>query len=142
MEKFKFLDIATADIAFEAYGKSLNELFENSALATFEVMSDTKKIKQKIKRTFSVGGNSVENLLFDFLSELIYLKDADKVVFSKFMVKVNGKGNSWKASASAHGDNIKSAKQNLKLDVKAVTLHMFKIEKTKNGYKAFVLLDI
>ena len=58
MEKYKFLeDIAIADIAYEAYGKDLNELFENAALAIFEFSADIKTIEAIFAFFNIVAGN-------------------------------------------------------------------------------------
>ena len=85
--KYRFID-HTADVMFEAFGSSLSKVFENAALATFEVQCDLKKVDKKIKKKIKLKNENVENLLFDFLEELIYLKDAKYLVFSKFAVKV------------------------------------------------------
>ena len=68
--KYKFLeDVAIADIAFDAYGNNLNELFENSALALFDTMCNLRKVKPKIKKTIELKNNNVQDLLFDFISK-------------------------------------------------------------------------
>ena len=83
--KFEYLeDVAIADIAFKAQGKDMNELFENAALATAETMMDTKSIKQKLVKEISLNEEDIEQLLFSFLSEIIYLKDAELHYFLKF----------------------------------------------------------
>ena len=140
MEKFKFLeDIATADVAFEAYGKNLAELFENAGLALFETMVETKRVRPVSSLQLAIANTSVEDLLFDFLSELIFLKDSRGMVFGRFRVKISGKYN---LEGEVFGEGIDPGRHRLKVDVKAVTLHRFKIEKTKEGYKAKVVLDI
>ncbi|MEK6922189.1 MAG: archease, partial [Nanoarchaeota archaeon] len=53
MKKYNFFD-HTADVMFEAYGKTLNELFENAALATQETQVDLKDVKGKIKRKINL----------------------------------------------------------------------------------------
>ncbi|MEK6826460.1 MAG: archease, partial [Nanoarchaeota archaeon] len=85
MKKYKFFD-HTADVMFEAYGKTLNELFENAALATQETQVDLKDVKGKIKRKINLKNKSIEMLLFDFLQELIFLKDSQYSLFSKFKI--------------------------------------------------------
>ena len=136
-KKYKFID-HTADVMFEAYGKSLSKVFENSALATFEVQCDLKKVKRKIKKKIKLKNEDNEKLLFDFLEELIYLKDAKYLLFNKFKVKIKD----GKLEADAEGEKINPKKHELKTDVKAVTLHHFSLKKTKEGYKAKVILDI
>ena len=79
--KFKVLeDVAIADIAFEAYGKNLNELFENSALAIFEESADLNKVEGKEKKSVKIEADNIENLLFDFLSELLFIKNCLLVI--------------------------------------------------------------
>lgn len=139
---YKFLeDIAIADVAFEAGGKDLKELFESAALATFEVMVDTKKVKHKIKRKIVLDNEDLNGLLYDFLSELVYLKDTYGLVFSKFNVNIK-ENKIYKLKAEVVGDKIDYKKQELRSDVKAVTLYRFKVEKVRNKYKAMIVLDI
>ena len=137
--KFKYLaDVAIADIAFEAYGKTLNEVFENSAYAFFDMTCNPKTIKSKIKKTINLKDKDEKNLLYNFLSELVFLKDSKQLIFSK--VKVVIKDN--KLKATLYGDKIDYEKQELRNDIKAVTFHQFNLEKTKSGYKTRVVVDI
>ena len=141
--RYKFLD-HTADVMFEAYGKNLNEVFENAALAVFEVQCDLRKIKNKVKKKIKLRGENVGDLLFDFLGELIYLKDAKYLVFSKFKVSVKKEKekNRFELEAVAFGEKINPEKHGLKTDVKAITLHEFFLKKIRNGWKCRVVLDI
>jgi|TARA_Y100000031_G_scaffold64158_1_gene71995 SHS2 domain-containing protein len=135
--KFKYLeDVATADIAFEAEGKNLNELFENAAFATAETIVDTKTVKQKILKTIKIEEEDLEHMLFSFLSEIVYLKDAESLIFSKFEVQIDKN----KLTAKMFGSKINNDMDFVN-DVKAVTMHMLKIEKKKK-YFATVVLDI
>ena len=137
--KYKFLD-HTADIMFEAHGNSLNKLFENAALAAEETMVNLKQIKPKIKKEISLENENLEDLLFDFLSELIYLKDAELLLFSKIKVNIKNK-ECYKLKAELLGEKLTS-KHEQKADIKAVTYHKFEIKKLKNKYIARVILDI
>lgn len=137
--RFKYLaDIAIADIAFEAYGRTLNEVFENSAYAFFDMTCNPKTIKQKIKKQIKIKAENEKDLLYNFLSELIFLKDSKQLIFSK--VKVIIKNN--KLKAALFGDKIDYEKQELRNDIKAITFYQFNLEKTKNGYKSMVVVDI
>ncbi len=141
-KKYKFLeDVAIADIAYEAYGKDLNELFENAAMAIFELSANLKTIQAKKKLEIELENEKIENLLYDFLSEILFLKDSKYMVFKK--VKVSIKENKkYQLKAIIEGDTINPQKQQLENDIKAVTMHMFKIEKIENGYKATIVVDI
>lgn len=143
--KFRFLeDIATADVAFEAYGKTINELFENCGLAVEETMVDTGTISKskKQKAKIQIKNQNLENLLYDFLSELVFLKDRDGLLFSKTKVKINLVSNIYHLSSNLSGEPIDPSRHHLRADVKAVTKHLFALEKEKEGYKATVILDI
>ncbi len=139
---YRFLeDIATGDAAFEAEGSTLEELFREAAIATFEVMVDTESVEPKITREVELKNEAVDNLLFDWLSELIYLKDAEAVLFCKFNVNIK-KNDTYELKASASGENIDQQKHSLRSDVKAVTYHMFEVKKTEENWTARVILDI
>ncbi len=141
--KFNFLEkLVTADIAFEAFGKNLNELFQNSALALNETMVDTKTVSAKIKKVFKLQNAELNNLLVDFLNEIIYYKDADSMIFSKFKVKVEQKDKLWKLTAEISGDKIDWKKHKLLADAKAATWHMFELQKKGKGWRAQVVIDI
>ncbi len=139
---YKFLeDIATADAAFEALGSTPEELFTEAALATFEVMADTGSIEPVIAKTIELENESMDGLLFDWLSELVYLKDAESMLFCKFDVSIN-KNEAYKLRATAWGENISREKHILRSDVKAVTFHMFEVKKIGDTWMARVVLDI
>ena len=142
MQKYRFLeDIAIADIAYESYGKDLNELFENSALAIFDLSADIKTIEPNQKIELELDNEKLDNLLYDFLSEILFLKDSKYMVFKKVEVSIR-EGHPNKLKAVLHGDTINSEKQHLENDIKAVTMHMFELKKVNNGYKARIVLDI
>ncbi len=138
--KYKFLD-HTADVMFEAYGSSLNKLFENSALATEETMVNLSQIKPKIKKQVELENKDIEHLLFDFIAELIYFKDAELLLFSKIKASIKKQKEVYKLKAILEGEKLTS-KHEQKVDVKAVTYHKFEIKKLKAKYVARVILDI
>lgn len=142
MQQFRFLsDIAISDICFEAYGKSLNQLFENSALALEEVMVETKSIEVQETRKLAVNAESLPDLLFRFLEELVFLKDTQQLLVKRAIVHaVNAKQK--KLVAQLAGSQIDPVKQHLRTDVKAITYHMFNLEKSDKGWTARVVVDV
>ena len=139
---FRFLpNIAIADVAFEARAPTLNELFEIAAQAAFEVMAKTSTIKPTITKELSLTASTLENLLYDFLSEIIFLKDTESLVFCEAKVAVK-EGKDFTLKATLKGDAIDHERQELGNDVKAVTMHMFEVKKEKDAWKARVVLDI
>lgn len=140
MKGFKFIDITTADVAFEAYGKNLSELFANSALAMFEVMINTKQVKPKIKKEVKVSGNDLHSLMFNWLNELLIFYGAENLAFSKFEVKIDEKNLELKARC--FGEKINPEKHETRTEVKSCTYHLMEIKKIKSKWKAQVILDI
>jgi SHS2 domain-containing protein len=142
MGKYKFLeDRAIADAAFEAQGESLAELFEACAQATFEVMAETKTVEPRNLEEIQLRSDDLEELLFNWLAELIYLKDLKVTVFCKYKIKIE-KPDGYKLRASVWGEPIDAEKHKVKVDVKAVTYHLLEVKKTDNKWTAKVILDI
>ena len=139
MKKFEFVDITTADVAFIAHGKDLNELFENSAIALFEVMVDTEKVEKKVKKTVEVEGDDLESMMFSWLNELLFLYGSEGLVFSLFKVSVDLKGK--KVKGECFGEYVNPEKHEVKTEVKAVTFHKLSVWKDEN-WNARVILDI
>lgn len=139
MKKFKFIDITTADVAFIAYGKSLNELFENAALAMFEEMINTSQVEPKEKIKISIEGVDLNSLLFRFLNELLVYVDSKGMAFSRFNVRVDEKN--FKLNAECFGEKI-TEKHETRTEVKAATYHGMKIEKKNGLWQVRVILDI
>jgi SHS2 domain-containing protein len=139
--KYKFFP-HTADTMFEAYADTVEELFVNAALATEEVMVATKDVKKKENHEIFLHSDSLENLLYDFLSELIFVKDTENLLFSKFEVVILHKNKKYELIAQCHGDFINKEKQELRDDAKAITMHEFEIKKEKDTWVAKVIVDI
>jgi SHS2 domain-containing protein len=135
-------DIAIADTAFTVRGKSIEELFKNAAIALISVMADISRIKPKIKKTFSKNASQLDLLLFDFLNEILFYKDTENLLFSQFSVAISKKGTVYHLKATLKGEGADSKKHSITIDIKAITMHMFKLEKTKGGYEARVVVDI
>lgn len=150
MRPFRFLPHSvTSDVAFEATGKTAEELFVNAAAATFSVMCDLTKVKPREERAINLKAETLEDLLFNFLSELIFLKDRDEMLFSKFTLNAHlstapylSREGRARLSAKILGERIDPSRHKLGVDVKAVTKHNFGIVREKNMYKAIVVLDI
>lgn len=139
-KKFEFFDV-TADAGFKSYGSTLEEAFENAALATFEVMTDTDSVKPKIKKEIEVKSEDEYALLYDWLSEFLVILDSEFLVFSKFDVKIEKKGEEYILKGTAWGEEFDPKKHESRAEVKAVTYHLMSIKKN-NGYLVQVILDI
>jgi SHS2 domain-containing protein len=81
-------------------------------------------------------------LLFDLLQEVIFLKDAERLLLRIPHVQVAAKDEIYFVKATAEGEPVDAERHHQRTDVKAVTLHDFSVERTESGWKARVLLDI
>ncbi|MBS3080000.1 archease [Candidatus Pacearchaeota archaeon] len=134
-KKFEFLE-HTGEIKFQAFGKTLNEAFENSILAISSFLSKEQKIKNKIIKKISVNGTDIKSLLYNFLDEMIYLFDAELFIPKNAEVTINGN----KLTAIIFGDKTLNYEG---LDyIKSVTYSDMIIEKNEKGYIIQVVLDV
>jgi SHS2 domain-containing protein len=141
---YKFLEeIGIADIAFEATGRDLPELFMAAADATMNVMIDNlDAIEPHETRHIELANDKLDMLLFDFLQELIYFKDAERLLLRVPEALIHENDGKFFLKAKTAGEPLDSARHHQRADVKAVTLHDFSVEKQDDGWKATVLLDI
>ncbi len=141
---FNFLEeMATADIAFEAWGENLEETFISAADATMNVMvEELNSIQPRERREFRLENDELDLLLFDLLQELIYYKDSEKLMLRIHQARVEGNAKPYVLEAVALGEKLDPERHHPRVDVKAVTLHHFRLEKTKRGWEALVILDI
>ena len=141
---YEFLeDVATADIAFRAWGQDLEETFIAAAEATMNVMvEELDSIQPRERREFKLENEALDMLLFNFLQELIYYKDAEKLLLRVNQVEIKGKDQHRILEAMTVGEKLDPNRHHTRVDVKAVTLHRFHLEKTDQGWKVFVILDI
>jgi SHS2 domain-containing protein len=136
-------DITVADTAFEAQGKTLEELFSSAALATTNVMvRNLQSIETKVEREVVIEAEDVEQLLYKFLQEIVYYKDAQMLLFGRYDVKIEILKGQYKVKARFYGEKLDMKKHDLIVDVKAVTMHKFEVRQTPKGWKARVVLDI
>jgi len=125
---------------FKAYGKTLEELVENSAEALFSVVCDIKKVKPEKSLIIEIESDDEKSLIHDWLSKLLTNIDTENMFFSKFKVLELKKENGFKMKVKCSGEAIR---QELILTIaKAVTNYKYSVEKTDKGWVATVVLDI
>jgi SHS2 domain-containing protein len=138
MEKeFEIVD-HTADVGIRAYGASMNQAFANAAKALFSLIAELDNVDEVLHRDIELVAPDQESLLVEWLNELIYIFDAENVIFKRFDIT---QLNSTRLKARGYGEKVDSSKHKLKIGVKAATYHMLKVDKT-NGCQVQVLFDI
>jgi len=135
--KYKFLQ-HTADMKFQAFGKSLEEAFSNAVYALKEVITKDK-IKPLVKRTINVKGKDNENLLYNFLEEFLFLLDSENFMISE-VDKIIINLEKLELTAVIYGDNIK--KYSAITDIKAITYNDMFIKQEKGKFIVQVVVDV
>ncbi|MFA4936442.1 MAG: archease [Candidatus Methanoperedens sp.] len=140
-KKYEYL-YHIADAKFRAYGSTMEESFENAALAMFNVMIDTKNLKPEQMRQIELTSSDIKMLLADWLSELLYLFEVDGIVFCEFkMDMIENTIEGATLSGRAWGEPIDLSHHNFDTQVKAVTLHELEVQQTDDGFWVQVVVD-
>jgi SHS2 domain-containing protein len=136
-KKFELID-HTADIGIAAYGADLKEAFANAAYALFSLMVDLDDVRECLCREARVTADNREDLLVEWLNELIYIFDVDNLLLKRFEItRLTDKS----LRADCFGEKIDPQRHRIKMGIKAATYHMLRVEEG-NGWRAQVLLDI
>ena len=140
--KFEFLE-HTADVYIRALGKTMEEAYENSALAMFEVMTDTDKVAQTQEQTLQVEAEDQYGLLYNWLEALLVKFETEGMLYSKFQI-VDWKETeeTFKFKAKVWGEKFDPQKHPQKVGVKAVTYHRMMIIREKDSVVLEFILDI
>jgi len=141
---YRYLEDATvADIAFEAWEDTPHKLFSTAANALMNGMIERlEKIENKQELKVELENDSLEMLLFNYLQEFIFYKDAKQLLLLPSGVNIEFKKNQYYVSSTLYGENIDYSKHDLLIDIKAVTLYRFTLEKRATNWYAYVLLDV
>ena len=140
--KFEFLE-HTADVYVAAHGKTLEEAFENAALAMFEVMTDTDKVSVTIEDNFVVEAEDEFALLYSWLEALLVNFETKNMLYSRFAIAgIEETDEGFRIKAAAWGEKFNAEKHPQKVGVKAVTYHRMEILKEFNKVTLEFILDI
>jgi len=141
---FRFLeDIALADAAFEVSADSPSELCALAGRAVIESLANPDTVGTRWRRNMSRQHDSLAGLLFDWLSDIVYWKDAAAVVYHDLTATVVEDAAGWRLTGTLIGDAIDPQRQELRADVKAVTKHLYTVEQLADRtWRARVVLDL
>jgi len=139
LKKFRFLE-HPADIKFKVWGKTIEKIFENSALALNDFLSKGQPIKDKVKKKFKIVGRGYDELLYKFIDGLIYLMDAENFILANAKVKIKQEKNRIELEAFVYGDKVQNYEN---LDhMKSATYSEMYIERIEGGWEAQAVVDV
>lgn len=135
MERYVLLD-HTADMMVRAFGETLEECFANAAFALFDQTVDLSGIGTSEETDIRVSGMDDEDRLYSFLSEMLYLEDADNIILKEFQVSFEGDD----VICHAKGETLDRTRHRIRAEIKAVTYHMMEID--RDTPSVTVLFDV
>jgi SHS2 domain-containing protein len=138
MQPFRVLE-HTADIGFEAFGATRQEVFANAARALMHLMVDLESIAPQETLSLRAEASDMPNLLVNWLSEILYRFDAEGWLLRDFEFEDL---TDHSLAARARGEKFDRRRHEVKLLVKAVTYHQLAVRETAPGWRAQVYVDI
>jgi len=140
---FRFLEeIALADIGFEAEGESVEDVFRGATQALLESMANPVTVSGGWERSIELTDMDLSSLLFEWLMEMVYWKDAAGVVYREAPLTLKREGDGWLLRARLIGAPVNQRTQELHADVKGVTKHLYELKQTGDRWKVRVVLDV
>lgn len=127
-----------ADIGVRGYGSSIEAAFENAAQALYSVIVNVQSVRQKEKRTVSVSATDPELLLVEWLNALLSLSDIERIVFSRFEVRISD----TTLNGTAWGEQLDRNRHEPGVEVKGATYHMLSVRREGDQYVAQCVVDV
>ncbi len=130
-------------MGFSAWAESLPELYATCARALTSTLVDIESVGKRLPMTVELHGDDLETLMFNWLSEILYLFDAERIFFSEYTVtRFENIGDDYHMQVDLHGEKYNENTQQVKTYVKAITFHQLAIKLIEDGFQAQVYLDI
>ncbi len=137
-QKFRFIN-HTADIGLEVYGEGLSLLFQHAAEGLCRIITDPEKVRERESREILVRAKGLEELLVNWLNELIYLFETGGFLFRRFEVLDLGE---YFIQALAFGERFEEGYHPILRTIKATTYHRLHVTRGKAGWEARVIFDL
>lgn len=129
----------TADLGLRVKAPDLEALFADAGRGlTSMIAANLEAIRPVRAVPLRVAGTRRDDLLFDWLSEILYLFESEHLLLSDFEVRLDDEG----LQATARGEPLDESRHQLEHEVKAITYHGLKVEQTSDGWLAEVIVDI
>jgi SHS2 domain-containing protein len=136
-------DIATADVAFEAWGETREELFISCSAALLGTMTAApEEVARQEGLAIRLEHEELDLLLWSFLQELIFYKDARRLLLHADRVRIEERDGLFSLEAVVSGEQIDAGRHRLLVDVKAVTLHRLQVAFRDSLWRSVVVLDV
>jgi SHS2 domain-containing protein len=138
VKRYEFFN-HTADVGIRVFGNSLAELFENAGFALFDIITDISRVREGETRCITISRDSIDELLVEWLSRLLYLNATELLLCSKFHIREIAEQS---LTGKAWGEIFQDHRHVIKTEIKAVTYHGLRVYQDKGLWKATVVLDV
>ena len=138
---FRFFD-HTADVGVELSAPTLSALFEEAALALSAVLSGSGRVDPRLRVSVSLTASSIEQLLVDWLAELLGRFDVELWLTGAVEVTVDCGDGRCSLQALVAGEPLDTRRYPSALPVKGITYHRLRVQQTAEGWCATVILDV
>ncbi|OHB72446.1 MAG: hypothetical protein A2V70_14440 [Planctomycetes bacterium RBG_13_63_9] len=133
----------TADLGLRIRCSDLSGLFSEAARALFSVIVvNLDEVRPVVEVAYEVQGDRHDELLRDWLAELLYTFHADRLLLAQFAVSFDDDAGGGHLTATARGEPIDPSRHEIDAEVKAITYHGLKVEHDGEGWLAEVIVDI
>jgi SHS2 domain-containing protein len=129
----------TADMGLRVRAESRSQLFQEAARGLFSMMvTNLEDVRGLLERKYRIESEESDYLLFDWLNELLYTFETERVLLSQFDVSIEPSG----LQATARGELMDVQRHQMEHEVKAITYHGLRLEQEEAGWFAEVIVDI
>ena len=133
----------TADLGLRMRADSLDELFIDAGRGLISQLANLSTVQPVSVKTFALQNESLDFLLFDWLSELLYAFEEAHLLLAEFDVRVLQADGEYHLAATCRGETADFARHELDHEVKAITYHGLFVRKGGDGaWEAEVIVDI
>lgn len=132
----------TANVAADLDGRSPGELFASAARALTDTITPLEGIRASITQSITTDAPTLEDLMVDWLNELLYRFEVRNILFSQFDVGIEGEAGGWRLEATAGGEPFDPARHPSRVLVKSATYHGLHIRCEDGTWRARIVFDI
>jgi len=129
----------TADLGLRVGAATLEELLVEAGRGLLTMLvANPQAVRPVQSRSIELPAEEPTYLLFDWLSELLFAFESEKLLLGEFDVRMA----SGKLSATCRGEPMDAARHQMEHEVKAITYHGLRVHQTADGWEAEVIVDI
>jgi SHS2 domain-containing protein len=138
---YRFLE-HTADMGVEIEANSFESLLSEGLLALTDTLTEVERVNLELELPFELVAPSREDLLVEWLSELVYLFETKSVLLRQTDLEVEAEDGGWRLRGTVRGERYDPDRHRIKRLVKAITYHQLEVRSSTTGWSARVIFDI